>query len=243
MKILYSVITAMVLLLAAAAAADPHREQPRRIAVSGEGRVDIPPDMAIVTMTVNREAPTAREAVAANSAAMEKVMSALQELGIEGRDLQTAGFSIQPQYTRQPRQPSQSGEAARTLTGYVVRNSLTVRVRAIDTVGEVLDKSVAVGVNEGGSISFTNEDPSAALEKARIRAVQNAIEKAQTLAGAAGVRLGDVLEIDEHSSGSPRPMQMDHFAARSMEAGSAVPVAQGENTYRVTVNVSYAIAD
>ncbi|MDZ7782498.1 MAG: SIMPL domain-containing protein [Halioglobus sp.] len=240
MKILYSAMTAMVLLLAAGAAADPPQEYPRRIAVTGEGRVDIPPDMAIVTMTVNREAPTAREAVSANSAAMEKVMSALQELGIEARDLQTAGFSIQPQYTRLPRQPSEPGEATRKLTGYVVRNSLTVRVRAIDTVGEVLDKSVAVGINEGGSISFTNEDPSAALEKARIRAVEDAIKKARTLAGAAGVRLGDVLEIGEHSAGSPRPMQL---AARSMEAGSAVPVAQGENTYRVTVNVSYAIAD
>mgnify|MGYP005855015107 CR=1 FL=1 len=243
MKILYSVMTAMVLLLSAGAAADPQQEQPRRIAVTGEGRVNIPPDMAIVTMTVNREAPTAREAVSANSAAMEKVMSALQELGIETRDLQTAGFSIQPQYTRPPRQSSQSGEATRKLTGYVVRNSLTVRVRAIDTVGEVLDRSVAVGVNEGGSISFTNEDPSAALEKARIRAVEDAIKKAQTLAGAAGVRLGDVLEIGEHATGSPRPMQMDHLAARSMAADSAVPVAQGENTYRVTVNVSYAIAD
>lgn len=243
MRLFCSLVMTTALLLAAGAAAHPPQDNPRRIAVTGEGRVDIAPDMAIVTMTVNREAPTAREAVSANSTAMDKVMTALKELGIEARDLQTAGFSIQPQYTRLPPQPSGSGEATRKLTGYIVRNSLTVRVRAIDKVGQVLDKSVSVGVNEGGSISFTNEDPSDALEKARIRAVQDAIEKARTLAGAAGVRLGEVLEIGEQSFGSPRPMQMNHLAARAMEADGAVPVAQGENTYRVTVNVSYAIAD
>ena len=98
-----------------------------RILVLGEGSVDIAPDMAVLNLSVMREAATAREALTANSAAMVKVLDAMTALGIEKRDLQTANFSIQPRYTNPPRQGIGAGDA-RKLVGYTVRNGLTVRV-------------------------------------------------------------------------------------------------------------------
>ena len=117
---------------------------------------------------------------------------------------------------------------------------MTVRIRDISALGEILDTSVTLGVNEGGNIMFTNDDPSSAITQARIMAVKDATAKAKTLAEAAGVKVGKLLEMSEQTH-SPRPMQMVR-AERSMAmSADSVPVAAGENTYKVTVNMSFAI--
>ena len=210
-----------------------------RILVSGQGSVDIAPDMAILSLTVTREADTARAALDANSSAMREVIGAMKAEGIESRDLQTSNFSIQPRYSRPPPKPSGEREPPQII-GYTVRNSLTVRVRDITIVGAVLDKSVTLGVNEGGNIRFTNADPSTAIEQARIKAVKQAITKANTLATAAGVKTGKLLEISEQSF-NPRPMAMAEAQMSMARTSNSVPVAAGENTYKVMVNVSFAI--
>jgi uncharacterized protein YggE len=98
-----------------------------------------------------------------------------------------------------------------------------------------------MGVNEGGNIMFTNDDPSAAIEQARTLAVQDAIARAKTLAAAAGVKLGKVLQISEQSY-HPAPMPMMRTEMLMAKADADVPVAAGESSYQVTVNLSYAIA-
>jgi uncharacterized protein YggE len=104
----------------------------------------------------------------------------------------------------------------------------------------VLDRSVTLGVNEGGNILFANVDPSDAIALARVKAVEEAFSKAKVLASAARVKVGKVLEISEQSL-SPRPMPMAR-AGRAMEfASDAVPIAAGENTYKVSVNVAFGI--
>lgn len=228
---------AMVVAMSMAVPAVADDREPQ-IVVTGQGSAALAPDMAVLTLTVNRAAPTAREAVSANNQAMTGVLEAMRKLDIAGRDLQTAGFSIQPQYAP-PQRGAVGEEAARKLTGYIVRNTLTVRVRDMERVGEVLDRAVSLGVNEGGDIALVNEDPSEALDKARKLAVQDASARARTLAEAAGVKLGGVLEISEHGYSSPRPMAM----ASRMAAEDAVPIASGENSYQVTVNMTFAIAD
>ena len=213
--------------------------QQSRILVTGQGSVDVAPDMAMLVLTVTREAETARAALDANSSAMKDVLDAMKAEGIKARDLQTAGFSIQPKYIYPPQKSTGTREPPR-IVGYTVRNSLNVRVRDIGSLGQILDKSVTLGVNEGGNISFSNDNPSAAITEARVLAIKDAMAKAKTLADAAGVKIGKLLEISEQSF-NPRPMPMAR-AERSMAmSADAVPVASGENTYTVSVNVSYAI--
>ena len=231
-------ITIVIFISCAAAQADDNRPLPR-ILVTGQGSVDVAPDMAVLMLTVTREAASARAALDANSSAMKDVLIAMKEEGIEARDLQTSGFSIQPRYTYPSPKSSDKREPPR-IVGYTVRNSLTVRVRDISAVGVILDKSVTLGVNQGGSIMFTNDDPSAAITQARIKAVKDAVDKAKTLADAAGVKTGKLLEISEQSY-SPRPMSISRTEMSMSRSADAVPVAAGENTYKVTVNVSFAI--
>ena len=226
-------IFALALVLMPLPAFADDADNPGLVAVTGEGSAYLAPDMAVITLTVTRQETTARAALDANSAAMGQVLEAMKADGIAERDLQTSGFSINPQYqypkNEEPR-----------VVGYQVSNSLTVRVRDLDQLGTIIDKSVTLGVNQGGQIRFTNDDPSDAITKARTAAVQDAREKATTLTEAAGVDLGRIVNISEQSS-RPQPIPMVSQRASFEAADAAVPIAAGENEYKVNVNVTFEI--
>lgn len=230
-------------LLVAAALAFPvaafAQETPRtpRIIVTGEGEMAVAPDMAILSLAVMREAETARAALDQNNEAMAAVIAAMKEAGIEDRDLQTAGLQINPRYVYPQ---NNSAEEQPRIVAYQVSNTLSVRVRDIEAVGGIIDRSVTLGVNQGGSITFTNDDPAEATTQARRRAVEDAMARARTLADAAGARLGPIIELSEQAF-TPPPMPMAGRAFRVEAASDAVPVAAGENTYRVQVNVTFEI--
>lgn len=221
---------------AALSAQERERKEPV-IVVSGAGDAAIAPDLAIVSLGVAETRKTAREALDVANAAMKAVVDALKKQDIAPRDLQTSGLSIQAQYSYP--QNEDGSPKPPVLTGYMVSNTLTVRIRDLARVGAVIDQAVTLGVNQGGDIRFTNEDPAKTVTEARTEAVKNAIDKARTLADAAGVKLGRILEITESSNAEdPRPM-MSARMAKSAE--DAVPVEAGENSYAVNVNVTFAI--
>lgn len=209
------------------------------ISVSGTGKTSVIPDMAIINLGVQREAKTARKALNRNNEAMAVVLAELKASGIAAKDLQTSGFNIQPRYFY-PKQSSSGEQRPPRIVGYTVSNQLSVRIRDLSKLGEILDKSVTLGVNSGGGIQFLTENTEGALMQARKKAVASAIAKATVLSEAAGVKLGKILEIREGARGiSPRPMR-EMAIARSM-AADAVPVAAGENSYSVSVQVRWEI--
>ena len=227
-------LAAIMALPAVAAAAEPI--QPR-IVVTGEGEATVAPDMAILSLSVMREAKTAREALDANNAAMAEVIEAVKQFGIADRDVQTAGLQIMPRYnyTNKP-----DGTQDAELVAYQVVNTLTVRVRDLVKTGEIIDKAVSLGVNQGGNIVFTNDDPSATITEARKNAVAEATTRAKTLAEAAGVQLGRVLEIMDQSFGA-QPMQIQAKSFDRAMMGASVPIEAGETSYRVQVNRTFEL--
>lgn len=206
---------------------------PARITISGEGRVDAAPDMAVLTLGVQSQGDTAAAALAENSARLARVLARLKAEGIAERDLQTSGLSLGPRYDY-----GQNGQAPR-LIGYEASNMLTVRVRDLAVLGKILDKAVGDGADTLNGLSFALSDPAAALDKARVQAVADARRKAVMMAEAAGARLGAVLEMSEHQSGpDPRPM----YRAAPMAAEAApVPVEGGEVSLSVTVSVTWGL--
>ncbi|ASS56390.1 SIMPL domain-containing protein [Rhizobium leguminosarum] len=234
-------MTALLALpLAAAAPAFAQEMKPREpvISVTGDGESSVAPDMAIVNFAVVKQAKTAREALDENNKAMNDVLAALKSGGIAERDLQTSGFSIQPQYNYP--QPVDGQQQQPQLIGYQTINSVTVRLRDLAKLGAVIDQSVSLGINQGGDIQFTNDKPDAAIEEARKDAVAEAVKKAKTLSEAAGVKLGRIIEINENV---PRAMPQPVYRATMMKEASdaAVPVQSGENNYNVSVTVTFAI--
>ena len=230
-------VTVLAAALAAAMAAMPALADATkgRLSVSGEGRVDARPDMAVIMLGVTTEGATAAEALAENSARLATVLAQLKASGIADRDLQTSGLSLGPRmdYSRDGQPPK--------VVGYEASNTVTVRVRDLAVLGGVLDKAVGDGANTFNGLSFGLADATAALDEARVKAVQEAIRKATMMAGAAGVKLGRIVEMTE-SGGTPDPIPMYRKGAVAM-AAEAVPVEGGEVTYSVHVNVTWELAD
>jgi uncharacterized protein len=199
------------------------------ISVTGEATVSVPPDLAQIDAGVSTEARTAREASEANNAAMGKLLLALKGAGIEEKDFQTSRLSLQPQYA-----PNRSGPNA--VVGYRAANRVTIKLRDVTKVAATVDLLVAAGANELGGINFVVTAASKLLDDAREQAIADARRKAEIYARAAGVTLGSPVSISEEGAPGPTPF-------RRMAAGAAAsaPVAQGEETLQVTVNVSWAI--
>ncbi len=237
---LVSVFAALAVAFAAAAPlAAQEVRPPRTVAVSGHGEVTGAPDTAFVTSGVTTHAPTAREALDANTAAMNELIEVLTESGIAARDIQTSNFMVNPNYVY-PQQPDAEGYSQPPrIVGYIVSNNVTVRVRNLDSLGAVLDRAVSVGANTINGVNFTLEDPSELYDRARELAFRDARAKAELYAGVADVALGDILAISETQGfGGPQPYMMRGVAA---EAAMAVPVQAGELTFAIDVTVSWEI--
>jgi uncharacterized protein len=225
----YSLAVAAVAATWLAAPALAQTVPPPAISVTGEATVSVAPDLAQIDGGVTSDGKTAREASEANNAAMGKVLLALKGAGIEEKDYQTSRLSLQPQYA-----PNRTGSSP--ITGYRASNRVTIRLRDVTKVANVIDVLVSAGANDIGGINFTVSQPSKHLDEAREKAVADARRKAEIFAKAAGVTLGEPLSISEE--GAPAPMFRGKMAA-PMAAGA--PVAQGEETLSVTVGVSWAI--
>ena len=209
------------------------------ISVTGNGNATSKPDMALITLGVQRQAKTAREALSMNSAAMTDVLAALKAEGIAEKDLQTSNFNIQPQYHYFKQSPT-GEQRPPEIVGYSVNNQLSVRIRELSKLGEILDLTITLGVNSGGNIQFMSDNPGPAISQARQKAMENAIAKAKILTSAAGVALGKILTISENSR-QPQPFAMRELAMARSASVDAVPIAAGENTYSVNVQVSWEI--
>lgn len=201
-----------------------------QISVTGEGQIDARPDMASISVGVTTQAATAAAAMAQNSAQLAVVLDNLRAAGIADADLQTSNLSLNPNWT-------QTATGQTEIKGYVASNQLTVRVRALDTLGAVLDAAVKDGANTLNGISFGLQNPGPALNEARRQAVADARAKAELLTGAAGVGLGPVLSITESGQMAPPPM----FRMERMASADAVPVAAGEVTMAASVTLVWQI--
>lgn len=224
-----SLAAALALPLAGTALA----EDPARITVTGEGRVDVSPDLATISLGVTSEATTAAAAMSANSADLGRVLANLKAAGIADRDLQTSGLSLNPNWH------SDDNGANQRIVGYIASNQLMVRVRALDRLGVVLDAAVQDGANTLNGLNFGLAQQDEALDEARKRAVADATHRALLLTAAAGVTLGRVVSIGEGGGySSPEPM----MRADAAMASAPVPVAQGEVSLSTTVTMVWEIA-
>lgn len=201
------------------------------IVVTGEAGVKVSPDMATIRIGVETLEATAAEAMQKNTEQMRRVQEALRAAGLEDRDLQTSGLSVQPEYSY-----PEKGE--RVLQGYEASNGLNVQVRDLEKLGGILDQVTRDGANNIGGLSFGLQDSGKVLDEARVAAVKDARRRAEMMAEAGGVTLGRVLEIREGSAPGPRPM-MRMAAAEALM--SPAPIEAGEMEYSASVTVTWEL--
>jgi uncharacterized protein YggE len=195
------------------------------IHVTGMGSVQAKPDTASISIGVSTEDANAQNAVSRNSAATAKVISELEAAQIEKKDLKTSNFSVYPQYRTE-------GPDKHQVVTYRALNTVTVTVRNLDKVGDILTKAVAAGSNQISGPNFSVSDPEKYLAEARKKAVENALAKASVYASAAGLKLGSILSMVEE--GAAAPVYAPRSAAFSA-AGAPVPVEAGEESLQARI--------
>jgi uncharacterized protein YggE len=210
------------------------QSEPRTIAMSGHGAVKAAPDTATLTAGVTVQAATATAALAADNTRMQAVIAVLKKAGIADKAIQTARFSVAPQYAYA------SGQVPK-LTGYQATNQVSVRLDDIGKVGVLLDALVGAGANQESSINFSIAHPEPLLADARVQAVADARERAQTYAKAAGVSLGPILSISENSIVTARPIAMRAMAAFTAPPPAPPPIEAGEESVSADVSIVWQI--
>jgi len=239
MRIFAAALTpAVALLLAMQVPATAENSTPTpQLSVNGEGIVIAKPDIATVSIGVVSEAATARAALDANSADMQRVVDSVKAAGVAERDIGTTGFNIDPVYSQPPIRADGSRENPQII-GYRVSNQVSVRIRDIDNSGAILDAVVTAGANRVTGIEFGIAEPGSLHDEAMRNAIADARRKAQLMADAAGVRLVRILSISASEAG-PRPEFDLRVAAAPMKA---VPIMQGERTLTVNASLVFEIA-
>lgn len=227
MRTLITILAIAMLDFTTPALAQTHEMQPPRITVPGEATLGVAPDLARVRAGVISEGRTAREASDTNKKTMTAVMTAIRSAGIAEKDIQTSRYSIQPIY-------DQGRPVPGAFKGFQASNNVTIKIRDLDKISEVIDRTVAAGANSMGGVEFLVADPSKMLDAARA----DAKRKAEVFAQAAGVKLGSALTVTEQSSGFQYPQL--YMRAAAAQPGET-PVAAGEMTLRASVTVSYEL--
>ncbi|MBX9746212.1 MAG: SIMPL domain-containing protein [Hyphomonadaceae bacterium] len=206
------------------------------LTINAEGSVEGAPDMAIINLGVTTEGRTAAEALAENSRRSEALIAALRRAGIAERDIQTSNVSVYPQQQYIEGQPPR-------IIGYQANNSVTVKVRRIDTTGRVIDAAVGAGSNTVNGVSFTYQDPDAQMDAARRDAIAGARARAALYADALGMRVHRVVAVSEGGGFAPPIIAMpyERMAAADGAAAPPPPIAPGQIETRVSVSVTFEL--
>lgn len=208
----------------------------RIIQVNGSGSVAGEPDLATLDLGVAVERETVAEAREAAAVSMTAILNSLRGNQVAEEDIQTGNLGIHPLYDY--------GDKGRTLRGYMVNNTVRVKVRKLETLSAVIDDAADAGGNNIiiNSIQFMIEDTTPLQTQARKLAVEDAEEKARTLAETSGTELGEPLSITEttYFQGPPSPF-FQTGESLGDAARTSTPVLPGELTVTVTVNVVYQI--
>lgn len=204
------------------------------VTVVGTGEAFGAPDQATVMVGVDTFAPTVNEATSQNQAALDQVLAALADLGIATEDIQTTNYSLFAEQKYGDNGPE-------GISGYRVTNQVNVKIRDINQVGDVLAAVTEAGANSIYGVSFSVSDPDALQAEARAAAMQDAEQRAQSLAELGNVTLGGIKVISEVVGTPVYPMGMGG-GGFAMEQAAAVPsVSPGQMSFQVQVQVTYEI--
>lgn len=214
------------------------------IVVSGQGTMTAAPDLALISLGVETTAATVSDANAGATAAMDAVLVAARANGVKNKDIQTRNFNIYPQYDYVEETLDGRRTSRQVLTGYRVSNSANVKLRELDSVGDIIDAVVTAGGDDVriNNIRFTVEDTKPMMARLREMAVRDAMSKARHLATLSGVQLGRLVYISEGSSApSVSGFAESRTFALAAAAYDAPAIEGGELDISFSVQARFAI--
>lgn len=233
---MHRIAFALVMAFPSAAAAQAAlKDSVPHITVVGHASTEVVPDIAILSLAVVTEKPTAEEAAAENARTAQGLIAEIKAQGIDARDVKTQAITLAPVYDE-----ANDGQGQGKLRGYSARDSLEVRVRAFDKAGAIARRLMDKGANEFEGIGFKYEHEDEAYDKLRDAAVRDALRRAKDYLPAVGLKLGRVLEISPLEGGfEPRANMTLAAAPPSREV--AIPIEPGTLTLTSDVQVTFEL--
>lgn len=208
---------------------------------TGTGKVTAVPDQATVDAGVTDQAATVQDAQNKVNAKSKQIIDAVKKLGIREIDIKTTNYSVNPNYGNNQPVPltypiREGGDQA--ITGYTVTQNLEINVKDTNKVNTVIDTATKNGANiaQGANFTFSDEKKAELEQKARVMAVADAKKKAESLASAAGLKLGKILNVIEgpNNFGGVVPMALE-----KTDQSQPTDVTPGENTIFVDITIYY----
>ena len=211
--------------------------------VSGKSSIEVKPDLAILRIGVETEGLNTKEALNRNSKYADAVLKYLKQNQVGSDDIQTTNININPRYEYPEITGPSSKVRKQVLVGYIVNNSVIVKVRDIDNLGILIDGITEVGENSirVNGIEFTKDNIEPFMDDLRKDAVENAIDKANQFAKFAGVSLGGLIHLSEMPVSSyPRG---DMFETRAFASSALIstPIQEGTLKYTLDVQAGFSI--
>ena len=232
---LFASLTSLLLFQPIAASA-AEADHPRTIAVSGQGEIQAEPDRALVTLGVEARKPKLEEARAEVAKTVDSVLKLTRELKIDQKYVRTTRVNVQPEYNWD------NNARERHLIGYYVSRQIEVDLRDLEKLGQLLERSFDLGVNQVGDPRLDSSKRRDLEREALAKAVEDAHLNAQAVAKAAGARLGPPRTIAANSGFTPPPMPMMMRNKATMAEGvsdSAQSYQSGQMAFNGTVQVEY----
>jgi len=236
-SLLILAVTAIVIMTLVTVKKDNNQD---RFSVVGSGKVYAKADIANISVGLKTETKkTAAEATTDSTTKINNIIAEVKKLGIEDKDIQTSNYSLNPVY-------NYTNTKGQELIGYEVDQTLTLKIRDLNKIGDVISKTTAQGANQIGDISFTIDDESALKDQARALAITEAKTKAVLIAKQSGMKLGEIKSVVENSDPIITPMaytnaKMDLSAAGGSAPISAPSIQSGQNEIKVDVTLVYEV--
>ncbi|MFZ6027669.1 MAG: SIMPL domain-containing protein [Chloroflexota bacterium] len=229
--------------------ADETCNSSRSIQVSGTATVNVIPDRALIQLGVESNGFTPTQVEAINSATIQRITQALNNLGIESKDIVTDRYIIDPVY---------DSSSILTIKGYRINNLVAITLRDINLINRVIVAALEADANEVVNVELYTSELRKYRDQARELAIRAAGEKASALANAAGADTGCVLHINEDTWSSYNGWwwygrtnanlwtQNVIQNAAPTNGGTAVsagegPITLGQIAIRAEVSVSYSL--
>ena len=209
---------------------NPPKQTPNTITITGEGKATAAPDTAQISVSVVTDGATADEVQQKNAKITNSVIDYLKSNGVESGDIKTIQYSLYPRYDYI--------NGKQSLAGFSLTQTMDIKIRDLQKVGELITGTVARGANQITSISYFIDDPETFKAQARAQAFDKAKEKAKEVSKLAGVRLGDVVTFSESINGYPIPMYEKAYSLGGYGGGGGISPDTQAGSQDIIINVS-----
>lgn len=212
----------------------------RNMYVSAEGKALVSPDIATVSFSVVSRGLNPQELAQRNNQLISQAIEFVKSKGVEAKDIRTTGYNLQPNY--------EYDEDRRTsfISGYTLTQTVTLKIRDLPKVGEILGGLPELGINQIGGVGFGVDEPEKYLTEARAEAFRVAKEKAEAMAKAAGAKLGKVISVSEYQPGPIYPYARERVYGVgggdfAIPASPAPTIEPGSEEIKVSVTLGYEL--